>query len=445
MSYNEKFYDREHNNESPEAIKADIERTRQDMGSKIDRIQNRLSPENLKVQAQDAVRNFVDENTESLKSYLNEHSKELGTGMARAIKRNPIPSALVGLGLGWLLVESLGSDREEQSRPTYYRGDPTYRGQYEPTQEWQEYSRTGSNYPYGYESTQYASQNLSSSYAEQYRYNSPDMDYAAQGQTTERSWLNDKRADVQDKASGIAQQASQQWHEASDKAQAWGDQVRTQAQQEAASLNQQAHDYADQVRYQAEQLGEQAQHYASQARTQVNQLGEQVQQQAAYVGEQASYYAQRAGVQAQRSLEENPLIFGGVALAIGALVGLALPQTRRENELMGQWRDEVVHSAQDVAQDALHRAEKVVEEVRPELEETAKKVADDLRASGAQALTDLKETGRQALHDVKQTGQEAVNETKQSLQKAEDRAKTEAQKSAEVAKEKAQNLSGAQV
>lgn len=432
MSYNDKFYDKEHSNESPEAIKADIERTRQDMGNKIDRIQNRLSPENLKVQAQDAVRTFVDENTESVKSYLSEHSKEIGAGMARAIKRNPIPAALVGLGVGWLLVESLGSDSEEQRRPTYYRGEPAYRGDYGNTQEWQRTSGAPSDYPYGHESTPYASQSVSASFAEQYRYNSPDADYTYQGQNTEHSWRHDQGSDAQDQARGLAQQASQQWHEASDKAQEWGSQVRTQAQ-----------DYASQARQQAGELGEQAQQYASQARQQVNQFGEQVQQQAAYVGEQAGYYAQRAGEQAQRSLEENPLIFGGVALAIGALVGLALPQTRRENEMMGQWRDEVIHSAQDVAQDALHRAEQVIEEVRPELEQTAKKVADDLKTSGAQAFADLKETGRQALNDVKQTGQEAVAETKQTMQKAEDRAKTEAEKSAEVAKDKAQNLTGA--
>lgn len=438
MSYNDKFYDKEQNNESPEAIKADIERTRQDMGSKIDRIQNRLSPENLKVQAQDAVRSFVDENTESFKSYLSEHSKELGTGMARAIKRNPIPSALVGLGLGWLLVESLGSDRDEQSRPTYYRDDPYYRGQYDNAQEWQQSSSATSDYPYGHESTPYSSRSVSSSYAEQYRYNNPSASaYAYQGND---SWHSDKGSGIQDKASGLAQQANQQWHEASDKAQEWGDQVRTQAQQGASSLNQQAHDYTQQVRQQAGQLGEQAQQYASQAREQVNQLGEQVQQQTAYVGEQASYYAQRAGVQAQRSLEENPLIFGGVALAIGALVGLALPQTRRENKLMGQWRDEVIHSAQDVAQDALQRAEHVIEEVRPELEQTAQKVAEDLKASGTQAISNLKETGRQALNDVKQTGQEAATETKQTMQKAGEQAKSEAEKSAEVAKDKAETL-----
>ncbi len=427
MSYNDKFYDKEGTDESPEAIKADIERTRQDMGSKIDRIQSRLNPENLKVQAQDAVRDFVDENTESLKTYLSEHSKEIGTGLVQSIKRNPIPAALVGLGLGWLLVESLGSsEREQQHRPTYYRGE----------QEWERYnSGSGSS---GYDaygsysnSGAYTNQNLSSTFGEQYRgeqyrANTPG---AGQRQRNDRDWTSEQRSGMQEKVGDLAHQAEDKLHAVTDKAQEWGEQGRTQAQ-----------DYANQARQQASQLGEQAQEYVGQARQQVNQLGEQVQHQAAYVGEQASVYAQRAGEQVQRSLEENPLIFGGVALAIGAMVGLALPQTRRENELVGQWRDEIVHSAQEVAQDALQRAEHVIEEVRPELEQTAQKVAADLKASGTQALTDLKESGRQALSDVKQTGKEAVEETKQTMHKAEDQAKTEAEKSAALAKEKANNL-----
>lgn len=420
MSYNDQHYDQavaeqSYSDESPEAIKADIARTRQNMGNKLDRIQNRLSPENLKVQAQDAVRDFVNENTESLKSYLTEHSQEIGTGVAHAIKRNPIPAALVGLGLGWLLVESMGSnDNTQQNRPTYYRGNQRSE------QEWQRGSSSSNDNAYGNEGiTPYTNQSVSTGFGEQYRYNSPEAGayntqstYGYQGQRSEQ------QTDAQGKASELAQQAGEKWQEATDKAQ----------------------DYAEQARRQASQLGEQAQQYAGQARQQVGQLGEQVQEQAAYVSEQAGFYAQRAGATVQRSLEENPLIFGGVALAIGAMVGLALPQTRRENKLMGQWRDEVLHSAQDVAQDALQRAEKVVEEVRPDLEQTAQKVAADLKASGSQALTDLKASGRQALDNVKQTGKAAVEETKQTMQKAEDKAKIEAGKSTEVAKDKANQL-----
>ena len=43
-------------NESPDAIKTDIERTRQDMSEKIEQIQARLNPSNIKTQAQETVK-----------------------------------------------------------------------------------------------------------------------------------------------------------------------------------------------------------------------------------------------------------------------------------------------------------------------------------------------------------------------------------------------------
>lgn len=209
MSYNDQYYekdgaDKNYSDESPEAIKADIARTRQDMGNKLDRIQNRLSPENLKVQAQDAVRDFVNENTETLKSYLSEHSKEIGTGAARAIKRNPIPAALVGLGLGWLLVESMGgNDSTQQNRPTYYRGNQRSE------QEWQRYNSSSNYDPYGAEGAPpYTNQSVSAGFGEQYRYNSPDAgayntqgNYGYQGQRSENNWGSEQQTGVQGKAS----------------------------------------------------------------------------------------------------------------------------------------------------------------------------------------------------------------------------------------------------
>ena len=48
-------------------------------------------------------------------------------------------------------------------------------------------------------------------------------------------------------------------------------------------------------------------------------------------------------------MEHNPLAVGAVAMAVGAAVGLALPETRREQELMGDARDRVVDNAKSMA------------------------------------------------------------------------------------------------
>jgi ElaB/YqjD/DUF883 family membrane-anchored ribosome-binding protein len=64
-----------------------------------------------------------------------------------------------------------------------------------------------------------------------------------------------------------------------------------------------------------------------------------------------------AQTRVQRFVSENPLAAGAVAAAIGATVGLALPETRRENELMGETRDTVVNRAQEAARDAAERVQ----------------------------------------------------------------------------------------
>lgn len=51
----------------------------------------------------------------------------------------------------------------------------------------------------------------------------------------------------------------------------------------------------------------------------------------------------------ERLLRSNPLIVGAAALAIGAAVGLALPETEQENEWLGEAREELFEHAQDVA------------------------------------------------------------------------------------------------
>lgn len=81
-------------------------------------------------------------------------------------------------------------------------------------------------------------------------------------------------------------------------------------------------------------------------------------------------YAQRSGRRAMQKVSEtssqlrdmmsrNPLVVGAVAAAVGVAVGLALPETERENQLMGEARDNLVERAQGVAQGAVAKAKEV--------------------------------------------------------------------------------------
>ena len=63
--------------------------------------------------------------------------------------------------------------------------------------------------------------------------------------------------------------------------------------------------------------------------------------------------------QFQRLLQRNPLVVGAVAATLGIAVGLAIPETERENRLMGETRDNLADRAKDAAHGAVEKAKQL--------------------------------------------------------------------------------------
>lgn len=59
----------------------------------------------------------------------------------------------------------------------------------------------------------------------------------------------------------------------------------------------------------------------------------------------------------QRMVRDNPILVGAGAMMIGAAVGIAVPETEIENEWMGDARDSVVDSAQQMAESAVSKVQ----------------------------------------------------------------------------------------
>jgi hypothetical protein len=93
--------------------------------------------------------------------------------------------------------------------------------------------------------------------------------------------------------------------------------------------------------------------------------------------DQAQYRAQRVEDRFEQTLRSNPLAVGAVALALGSAVGLALPQTQRENQLMGETRETLVDRAQEVASETFEKVQRVATEVTAEVKETAKETTKE--------------------------------------------------------------------
>ena len=106
--------------ENTEQIRADIEDTRAEMSQTINEIQERLSPEHLMGQVKETVReatigkvervmNTVVDATEPAREAVGRAGtaiKETGMSVADSMWKNPIPVALIGLGLGMLVMRS---------------------------------------------------------------------------------------------------------------------------------------------------------------------------------------------------------------------------------------------------------------------------------------------------------------------------------------------------
>ena len=63
-------------------------------------------------------------------------------------------------------------------------------------------------------------------------------------------------------------------------------------------------------------------------------------------------------------LHENPLTVGALAVGASAAIGLAIPETSKEHEVMGEARDTVVEKAQEKAQEMQQSVQRVAEEAR---------------------------------------------------------------------------------
>jgi hypothetical protein len=81
-----------------------------------------------------------------------------------------------------------------------------------------------------------------------------------------------------------------------------------------------------------------------------------------------------------RQIQDNPLIVGAVAMAVGAAIGFAIPSTRYEGELMGDARNQLVDKAQTVASDLAEQAQSVATQVVDKAKDTVNEAVNSANA-----------------------------------------------------------------
>jgi hypothetical protein len=107
------------------------------------------------------------------------------------------------------------------------------------------------------------------------------------------------------------------------------------------------------------------------------------------------------------AIEERPLAVGVAALALGLLAGVALPATRREDQLLGDARDDLLDSAREAGRDALAQGMEVARSAVERVKESVRE----------QELTpeQLVERARHVARDAAETLRDAEREVVQGL------------------------------
>jgi ElaB/YqjD/DUF883 family membrane-anchored ribosome-binding protein len=161
------------------------------MSETINTIQEKLSPGHLRREAQDKIREATVGKVEEMANMTNRKVRSWRASAVETVKQNPVPTALVGIGLGWLLMSGT-----ENTGPEYYPRE--FEGS-------RPYRRSG------------------------------------QGQLDEvRHRVDDVARDVQERAAQVGEEVQEKAREMTDQARERTDELTTEAEQRAQEMRRRA-------------------------------------------------------------------------------------------------------------------------------------------------------------------------------------------------------------
>ncbi|MBL8658173.1 MAG: DUF3618 domain-containing protein [Rhodospirillales bacterium] len=387
---------------SPDEIEQEIIATREHIDRTLDVLTERLSPGGLFDQAMHTAR---------------ETGGEFTLNLGRTVRDNPVPVALLGLGLGWLMV----ADRQRKSGYGGYAsydyngrgiggyaasdgGDESYRRRVAGTptpsaetrdidvpddwaaayeaqpREWagddragvtgHEHGTAGDSARRAYETTRAEAEAMRSSLVESGRRGSERAREAADrardavGDTADRL-----RAGGRDAGERVRAGA----HDSADRLRASGhdaaERVRAGGRDASERLRAGGRDAAERMRHTGRRVKERMRdgrrglaESADDAMAHTRAYGEAVSERASAMYRRSGYAVRSAGERAVDAAgsagafaREHPLAVGLVVAAAGAIIAGLAPRSRREDELMGETSDELKSAARDAANAEIER------------------------------------------------------------------------------------------
>ena len=374
-------------------IERDLEQTRSRIDSTIDALQQKLSPGEMVDQAM---------------TYFKEGGGvDFSRNLARSVRDNPVPVALIGIGLGWLMVT--GSRRGNSGAAT---------------DRWQEPDMYGRrNFGGGDAYRRSAAGELPNEPA--YR----STPYAAAAYDDLATKAHEAGARV-DRMTG---EADEDYHDRVYAAKGTVVGITRQVGEAAASFRQRVEQAiasaAERVRQMSHEVGSMASDAASSAGSLAGDLGERGQAglrsmygyghaAAAGMREGADYAIAQARDMGSRTtsfVQDQPLVIGALGLAVGAALGILLPASRYERRVLGDVRQDLRDGAGELVRDVQHRVARVAETVIDTAQEAARREGFDqaaspsgLAAAARDRVADAAGRARNVVEETAAAGREAL-------------------------------------
>lgn len=254
----------------------------------------------------------------SAKSAVTHSVSDFGGAFMDTIKANPLPAAIAGFGLGWLLV----SMQRQRSAATTYSSQSDYVSD-------------------DFEGKEITPSQIAAQRFEVARNGNGSSDYA--------------------NGNGLKERASDFAHNVGDKASDLAGTVKDKASDFAHGVSDKASDLAGNVSAKAGELKGRASEFAGGVKDKASDFAQGVGSKASDLADATKGQYKVAADGLDRFIDEQPLAAGAIALLIGAAVGILVPATTKENQWFGPKRDELLDQATGVVQDAAKKAQTVAQ------------------------------------------------------------------------------------
>lgn len=415
---------------TPREIERDIEAERARLASTVDELHDRFSPETI---IREIGRGF------------SEHGGDLGRSIQRSVKQNPVALTLTGIGLAWMIFGRSWDDQPEREPRLRHRSryhddhydfddddfedhDPITSASASPRVGYTE-SRTSEG-SFGWdERRSHVGRRTHLAHRNEYRrgrHERSDWAYADLDHGWDESIEGSDEDETlaarsADAASRLADGASSTASDAADATRSAGRRTVASAQSAAASV-------AQTVRMAGHSAGRGVSDAASGASSIVSSMRESlakgtedmseaarervIDARARFIDarrradQAARYYASRGSDKAETFIQEQPLVAGALAMAVGAALAGGLPRTRREDALFGEQRDTL-----------FDEAERIFRREREKLKHVANAAADEARNVADEHARNADRAIETAADDVRDAAERVASHTKAEAEK----------------------------